>query len=70
MGRPRVYDEERVATAMRLPATLHQELQSAAEERDVSVNLLVIRAIRQYLEALLPIDRLTEERRSEERRVS
>lgn len=49
MGRPRIYDEPRVATAIRLPTSLRDELQAAAAERDVSVNLLVTRAVRDYL---------------------
>jgi predicted HicB family RNase H-like nuclease len=42
--------EERVATAVRLPKHLHDELQRQAELRDVSVNFLVVRAVAQYLE--------------------
>lgn len=56
MARPRLYDERRVATAIRLPVTLRDELQTAAAARDVSVNLLVNRAIRDYLERLAPAD--------------
>lgn len=49
MGRPRIHDEPRIATAIRLPATLHEELRAAAAERDVSVNVLVNRAVQTYL---------------------
>jgi len=49
MGRPRVYKEPRVATAIRLPTSLRDELQAVAAERDVSVNLLVTRAVLDYL---------------------
>jgi predicted HicB family RNase H-like nuclease len=49
MGRPRIYDEPRVATAIRLPTSLHEELRAAAAERDVSVNVLVNRAVQAYL---------------------
>jgi hypothetical protein len=38
MGRPRIYDEPRVATAIRLPATLHEELRAAAVERGEPVS--------------------------------
>ncbi|MDP9386666.1 MAG: hypothetical protein M3Q48_01750 [Actinomycetota bacterium] len=55
MGRPRTYDEPRVATAIRLPVSLREELQAAATERDVSVNLLVTRAVLDYLERLPPV---------------
>jgi hypothetical protein len=54
MSRPRVYDEPRVATAIRLPASLHVELQSAATARDVSVNFLVTRAVSAFLARLPP----------------
>jgi predicted transcriptional regulator len=49
MGRPRIYEEPRVATAIRLPTSLRDELQAAAAERDVSVNFLVTRAVLDYL---------------------
>ena len=52
MGRPRIYEEPRVATAVRLPASLRDELQAAAVERDVSVNFLVTRAVLDYLRRL------------------
>jgi predicted DNA-binding ribbon-helix-helix protein len=52
MSRPRVYDEPRVATAIRLPTSLHEELQSVASERDVSVNFLVTRAVSTFLAQL------------------
>ena len=54
MGRPKVYDEPRVATAIRLPASLHEELQCAATNRDVSVNFLVTRAVAEFLAQLPP----------------
>jgi hypothetical protein len=52
MARPRVYDEARVSTAIRLPASLHGQLQRAAVARDVSVNALVTRAVEDLLERL------------------
>lgn len=56
VGRPRIYDEPRVATAIRLPASLRDELQAVAAERDVSVNFLVIRAVSDYLRRLPATD--------------
>lgn len=56
MGRPRACDEERVATAIRLPASLHQRLRETAAERDVSANLLATTAISNYLEHLPPLE--------------
>ncbi len=54
MARPRVYEEQRVTTAIRIPKSLHDKLHEAAEQRDVSVNLLVLKAIDAYLERLVP----------------
>jgi len=56
MGRPRVCEEERVATAVRLPRSVHDALREAAARRDVSVNLLVTRAVAEYLERLPDVD--------------
>jgi hypothetical protein len=52
VGRPRVYDEARVATAVRFPVSLRDELQAVANKRDVSVNFLVVRAVTDYLSRL------------------
>jgi len=52
MGRPKIYAEPRVATAIRLPTSLRDELLAAAAERDVSVNYLVTRAVMEYLSCL------------------
>jgi len=52
VARPRVYEEERVSTAVRLPASLHEQLKEEARARQVSVNFLVERAVGHYLELL------------------
>ena len=60
MSRPRTFDEKRVATAVRLPESVHRRLHQAATERDVSANLLVTRAVCDYLDRLpSPNDVLT-----------
>jgi hypothetical protein len=51
-------DGKRISTAVRLPVELHSELQRQADERDVSVNYLVTKAISFYLETLDPPDPL------------
>lgn len=55
----------RVSTAVRLPAELHAELQRQANERDVSVNFLVTRAVDHYLRELGPADPLAVQSRDE-----
>lgn len=50
-----------MSTAIRLPANLHAELQRQAEERDVSVNYLVTRAVDHYLRQLAPADPLAQD---------
>ncbi len=56
MGRPRVCEEERVLTPVRLPRSVRDALREAATARDVSVNLLVTRAVIEYLERLPAVD--------------
>jgi predicted HicB family RNase H-like nuclease len=62
MGRPRVHEEERVATAVRVPKTLHDRARAAAQERQVGVNFLVVRALEEYLDRLVPVDELVRTR--------
>lgn len=50
--------DSRVATAVRLPVELHAQLQDCADQRDVSVNFLVTRAVQHYLSRLRPVDPL------------
>jgi predicted HicB family RNase H-like nuclease len=63
MARPRTCEEDRIATAVRLPESMHRRLHEAAADRDVSVNLLVTRAVGEYLDRLAPIDELLATRR-------
>jgi predicted HicB family RNase H-like nuclease len=46
------------STTMRLPRELHDALVLAAEERDLSVNHLVNRAVEEFLDRLIPADEL------------
>jgi hypothetical protein len=52
MPRPRTYEEPRLATAVRLPASLHLRLRAEARDRQVSANLLVEWAITDFLDRL------------------
>ena len=63
MARPRTCEENRIATAVRLPESVHRRLHEAAADRDVSVNLLVTRAVGEYLDRLAPVDELLATRR-------
>lgn len=56
MARPRVSDEERRVTAVRLPVSVARQLREAARQRDVSVNLLVQRAVEDLLRRLPDVD--------------
>jgi predicted HicB family RNase H-like nuclease len=51
--------KQRTATAIRFPDGLHDQLKAAAEERDLSINYLVIKAVEQFLPRLIPADELT-----------
>lgn len=56
MGRPKQFHEPRVATAIRLPASLHKRLQEEALARDTSINHLLAKAAGYYLDRLPPVD--------------
>jgi len=55
MARPRLYDK-RITTAVRLPEDIHERLRDAADERDVSVNYLITKAVDDYLDRLVPAE--------------
>ncbi len=56
MARPRIYEEPRVTTAVRLPVKLRDDLHAEARKRDVSANYLVTRAVADFLARLPPLD--------------
>jgi predicted HicB family RNase H-like nuclease len=49
VARPRIYDEARVTTAVRLSPELRSRLREAARVEGVSVNQLVVRVLDTYL---------------------
>ena len=51
-------DNAKSATAIRFPENLHERLRLAAEERHYSINYLVVRAVEDFLERLIPADEL------------
>lgn len=51
--RPRT---SRTTTAIRFPAELHDALAAAANERDLSMNYLVVKAVEDFLPRLVPVD--------------
>jgi len=48
----------RSATAIRFPEDVHERLRVAAEERHFSINFLVVRAVEDFLDRLIPADEL------------
>jgi predicted HicB family RNase H-like nuclease len=46
----------RKTTAVRFPEDLHARLVEAADERDVSVNWLVVKAVESFLARLIPVE--------------
>lgn len=58
-GRPKVYSEPRVSTGLRLPKSLHERILVMADERDVSANWLITRAIERYVEAESTVARVS-----------
>ncbi len=51
-------EKKRTTTAIRFPEPLHEKLKSAAEERDLSINFLVIKACEDFVDRLLPPDEI------------
>jgi hypothetical protein len=49
VARPRIYDQPRVTTAVRLTPAMRDQLHKAAVDRGVSVNQLVVEAMSEYL---------------------
>jgi predicted HicB family RNase H-like nuclease len=56
-GRPKTRTGT-VNTALRLPKSLHAQLEQAATERDVSMNWLVLRALEDFLPRLIPVNEI------------
>jgi predicted HicB family RNase H-like nuclease len=54
------------ATAIRFPPDLHAELKQAADERYLSINFLVVAAVREFLPRLIPADELRLTRREDD----
>lgn len=50
--------QKRIATAIRFPEDIHDELQEQAEMRGVSVNWLVVRAVETFLAQLPSRDKV------------
>lgn len=44
------------ATAIRFPPDTHARLKAAAEERDLSINWMVVKAVDEMLDRLIPVD--------------
>ncbi|MEM7341844.1 MAG: CopG family transcriptional regulator [Actinomycetota bacterium] len=57
-GRPKTYSEDRKVKAVRISEELDRDLKAVSAERGVSVNLLINRAIADYLARLTPVDEL------------
>jgi predicted transcriptional regulator len=49
----------RTTTAIRFPDDLHDKLRQAADDRDLSINFLVVKAVEQFLPKLIPAEELT-----------
>jgi len=50
--------KQRTTTAIRFPGPVHEQLKEAAEERDLSINFLVVKAVEDFLGRLLPAEEM------------
>ena len=55
-GRPKEHLEERVTTAVRIPKGLYRKLKQEANQRDSSLNHLLVKAAEYYLDRLPPLE--------------
>ena len=55
--------KKRTTTAIRFPEELHERLKDAADERDLSINYLVVKAVEEFIENLIPVEELSLTRR-------
>lgn len=46
------------ATAIRFPTEMHEQLRVAAEDRHLSINYLVVKAVEDFLDRLIPADEI------------
>lgn len=46
------------ATAIRFPEELHERLRIAADERNHSINFMVVKAVEDFLDRLIPVNEL------------
>jgi hypothetical protein len=58
---------ERSATAIRFPVWMHEQLRKASDAHGLPVNYLVVKAVEEFLENLLPPAELRLTRREAER---
>lgn len=58
MARPKKFEQQRVTKAIRISPEVNEALARLAEERQVSVNLLVSWALEQFIEAAKPVDEI------------
>lgn len=52
------HQRAQTTTAIRFPDDLHEKLRVAAEERDRSINWVVVKAVEDFLDRLIPADEL------------
>ena len=57
MSRPKRHDP-RQQILLRMDPALHQRLKDAAEDRELSMNWLIVRAVEEFLDHLIPADEL------------
>ncbi len=58
MARPREYEEDRITKAVRLPPQLDTRLKAVARERGIAVNTIIVAAVENYLDRLVPLEDL------------
>jgi predicted HicB family RNase H-like nuclease len=55
-GNRRTADASRTQMSIRIPNELRERLKAAADERDLGMNYLAVRAITEFLDRLVPVE--------------
>ncbi len=57
MGRRKKYGE-RVQTQVRIPVSIYERLEAEADQRSLSINFLMEKAVEDLLDRLIPVEEL------------
>ncbi len=58
MAHPKLPKKPTFSTAIKFPSELHEQLRTAAVERNHSINFMVVKAVEDFLSRLKPVEEM------------